>query len=107
MNKRYRFNWIDKTGLGLSFVVMAIFLVLWLLLLLAAGSAPTGRLSALCLQWAMKALVEGLVPIWLVVRTTHAMLTRGVRVFSSANNPVPRIGEVPITRVVPSLELVQ
>ena len=107
VNKLYRFNWIDRTGLVMSVAVMAMFLGLWALLVLAAGSAPTGRLSALCLQWAMKALAEGIVPVWLIARALRAIASRSVGVFSSTKYLFPRAREVQLPNVVPSVDAIR
>jgi hypothetical protein len=92
--KRYRFTWIDKAGITMAVVVMVMFLALWSLLLVAVGSAPTERLSALCLLWAMKSLVEAVIPVWLIARITHAIAPRVVDVFRPSRKPISRINVV-------------
>lgn len=83
----YSLVWIDKAGLGLAAVVLAAFLIVWLMLILAAGSAPTGRLSTLCLEWMTKAISEVVVPIWLIARGIRAMVPKVVQVFGSHKPP--------------------
>src|SRR5258708_2902073 len=73
---RYSLIWIDKAGLSLAAAVLVMFLLLWLLLILAAGSAPTARLSLFCLEWATKTVLEAVVPVWLIARGIHAMAPR-------------------------------
>jgi len=104
-SRRYRFIWIDKAGLGMVVAVMVMFLALWLLLLVAVGSAPTGRLSALCLQWAMKSLVEAVIPVWLIVRTVHAIAPRVVYVFRPSRKPISGINIIQTPAVAPLLLL--
>jgi hypothetical protein len=104
-NKRCRFTWIDKAGIGMTVAVMMMFLALWLLLLVAVGSAPIGRLSALCLLWAMKSLVEAVIPVWLIVRTVHAITPRVVHVFGPSRKPISGINVVQTPAPAPSLLL--
>jgi hypothetical protein len=80
-NLRYSLNWFDKAGLSLSAAVCLVFLIVWLLLILAAGSAPTGRLTLLCLQWATKTVLEGVLPVWVVARGLYAMAPRVAQAF--------------------------
>jgi hypothetical protein len=96
-NHRYSFIWIDKAGLSLAATVLVMFLVLWLLLILAAGSAPTGRLSLLCLQWTTKSVVEAVFPMWLIARGTHAMAPRVAQAFGLHKRTVPSLGVVPLS----------
>jgi len=104
-SRRYRFTWIDKAGLGMTAAVIVMFLVLWLLLLVAVGSAPTGRLSAFCLQCAMKSLAEVVIPAWLIVRTVHAIVPRVVHVFGPSRKPISGINVIQTPTVAPSLLL--
>ena len=104
-SRRYRFTWIDKAGLGMIVAVMVMFLALWLLLLVAVGSAPTGRLSALCLLWATKSLVEVVIPVWLIIRTVHAIAPRVVHVFGPSRKPTSGINIIQAPAVAPLLLL--
>jgi hypothetical protein len=72
-NRPHRLIWIDKAGLSLAAAVLLMFLMIWLLLIVAAGSAPTGRLSALCAEWMIKTVVEAIIPAWLILRGIRAI----------------------------------
>lgn len=76
----YNLVWIDKAGLSLAAVVSVGFLIVWLMLILAAGPAPTARLSTLCFEWMTKVIGEGVVPVWLIARGIHAMVLKVVQV---------------------------
>jgi len=102
---RYRFIWIDKAGISMTVAVMVMFLTLWLMLRLAVGSAPTGRLSALCLLWATKSLVEVVIPVWLIVRTVHAIAPRVVHVFGLSRKSISGINIIQTPAVAPPLLL--
>ncbi len=80
---RYRLVWIDKASLCLAAVVLVGFVLVWLMLILAAGTAPTGRLSTICLGWTTKVLAEGVVPIWLIARGLYATVPKVVQSFES------------------------
>jgi hypothetical protein len=83
MRRWYSPIWIDKASLGVTVVVLAVFLVLWLLLVSAAGSAPTGRLSMFCLSWMARTEAELIIPTWLVVRCTYGIASGLARTFRS------------------------
>lgn len=95
IHRRYSLVWIDKAGLSLAAAVLVVFLVMWLLLILAAGSAPTGRLSMLCLEWMTKTVVEVVIPVWLIARGIHAMAPRITQAFGSHNEMVRGIRVLP------------
>jgi len=79
-----RLVWIDKAGLCLAAVVLVGFLLVWLMLILAAGTAPTGRLSTICLGWTTRALGEGVAPIWLIARVIQAIVPKVAKLSGSS-----------------------
>jgi len=81
IHRRNSLSWLDKVGLSLAAAVLAIFLVVWLLFILAAGSAPTERLSMLCFEWMTKTLAEVVFPVWFIARVVHAIASRVARAF--------------------------
>ena len=96
-DSRHSLIWIDKAGLSLAATVLLMFLVLWLLLILAAGSAPTGRLSMLCLQWTTKSVLEAVLPVWFIARGVHATAPRVARAFRLHKKAVRSLGAVPLS----------
>jgi hypothetical protein len=87
------FNWIDKAGLILAVAVLTLFLGGWLMLLLAAGSAPTERLTFLCLAWTIRAETWAVLPVWLgaklisfiAIYSVHAIRMRKLPISSAAS----------------------
>jgi hypothetical protein len=96
-DRRYSFIWIDKAGLSLAATVVVMFLALWLSLILAAGTAPTGRLSLLCLRWTTKSVLEAVFPVWFIARGVHAGAPRVAQAFGLHKKPVPSLGVVPLS----------
>jgi hypothetical protein len=92
--RRFNLIWIDKGGLSLAAAVLLVFLVLWLLLILAAGSAPTGRLSLLCLQWTTNTVLKAVFPVWLIARGIYAMAPHAAQAFASHRKTVPHLSVV-------------
>ena len=64
----FRLTRIDRCGLVACALVFLFFLVVWLLLILAAGSAPTGRLTAVCVRWVLSAELVVVLPGWALAR---------------------------------------
>ncbi len=71
MKKNLWFNGIDRAGLALALAVLVFFLAVWLLLVMAAGPAPTGRLTAHCLTWTLQAETRLVLPLWLAARAVY------------------------------------
>lgn len=73
VNQFFAFNWIDKSCLALAISVLVLCSIFWIFLVLAAGSAPTGRLSAICLSWAAKAELLAVLPAWVAGRLAYSL----------------------------------
>jgi hypothetical protein len=88
LNRTIGFNWVDKFGLGVAVAVLALFLAVWLILLLAAGTAPTDHLTSLCVDWTIRAEAWVAFPIWfcarllnlIVIHLVHSLRTKKTRI---------------------------
>ena len=89
ISRSYSSVWIDKAGLSLAGVVLVAFLLVWLMLIFAAGPAPTGRLTILCLRWMTKAIAEVVVPTWLIARGISAMVPKVVQAWGRTEKAAP------------------
>src|SRR4051812_13272999 len=83
MTRHFELNWIDRAGLYLAAVVVLLFLILCLFLIIAAGSAPIGRLLPICLQWMLQTLERIVIPAWFITRLTQFVILHLSQVFPS------------------------
>lgn len=62
------FDKLDRTCLAFAFLILVLYAVLWIFLIMAAGSAPLGRLSVVCLLWATEAELLVALPVWVAAK---------------------------------------
>jgi hypothetical protein len=66
------FNRVDSICLRFGISVLAPFSILWIFLIVAAGTAPMGRLTIACLTWAAEAEMLVVLPVWLTARLVYS-----------------------------------
>lgn len=62
------FDKLDKLCLAFASLILVLFAILWILLIIAAGTAPWGRLSVICFLWLTQAELLVALPVWLTAK---------------------------------------
>jgi hypothetical protein len=69
----FPFNRLDRICLAFGISVLVPFSILWIFLVAAAGTAPMGRLTGVCVTWAAETEMLVVVPIWLTARLVYSL----------------------------------
>jgi|SRR5689334_25189662 hypothetical protein len=65
-------NRIDKVCLAFGTLVLILYAILWLLLLVVAGTGPL-HLAEACLLWAAKTELLIVLPTWIIARLAYSL----------------------------------
>jgi hypothetical protein len=72
VTRLFPINRIDKVCLAFGTLVLVLCSVLWLLLLVVAGTGPL-HLAEACLAWAAKTEMLIVLPAWIVARLAYSL----------------------------------
>jgi hypothetical protein len=72
VTRLFPINRIDKACLAFGILVLLLYAVVWLLLLVVAGTGPV-HLAEACLIWAAKTEMLLVLPTWLMARLGYSL----------------------------------
>jgi len=72
VGRLFPINWIDKACLAFGILVLMLYSILWLLLLVVAGTGPL-HLAEASLTWAVKTEMLIVLPTWLAARLGYSL----------------------------------
>lgn len=72
VGRLFPINWIDKACLAFAILVLVLYSILWVLLLVVAGTGPL-HLAEASLTWAAKTEVLIVLPTWLAARLVYSL----------------------------------
>src|ERR1041385_9476558 len=72
VGRLFPINWIDKACLAFGILVLMLYSILWVLLLVVAGTGPL-HLAEASLTWAVKTEMLIVLPTWLAARLGYSL----------------------------------